>query len=38
MSAIIGLLALTALFRYKTGVIPVIFACGLAGLVYQLAL
>ncbi len=38
MSAIIGLLALTALFRYRTGVIPVIFACGLAGLVYQLAL
>jgi chromate transporter len=36
MSAIIGLLALTALFRFKVGVIPVIAACGLAGLVYRL--
>jgi chromate transporter len=36
MSAIIGLLALTALFRFKAGVIPVIAACGLAGLVYRL--
>ena len=35
MSAIIGLLALTALFRFKSGVIPVIAACGMAGLAYQ---
>ena len=38
MSAIIGLLALTALFRFKTGVIPVIAACGMAGLAYRLIL
>jgi chromate transporter len=36
MSAIIGILALTALVRFKSGVIPVILACGLAGLAYQL--
>lgn len=31
-SALIGLAAAVALFRYKVGVIPVIAACGLAGL------
>jgi chromate transporter len=36
MSAIIGILALTALVRFKSGVIPVILACGLAGLAYRL--
>lgn len=35
MSAIIGLLAFTALFRFKAGVIPIILGCGLAGLAYQ---
>lgn len=38
MSAIIGILALAALVRFKTNVIPVILGCGLAGLVYQLAM
>jgi chromate transporter len=36
MSAIIGILALTALVRFKSGVIPVILACGIAGLAYHL--
>jgi chromate transporter len=31
-SALIGIGAAVALFRYKVGVIPVVFACGLAGL------
>ncbi len=35
-SALIGLAALAALWRYKTGMIPVIFACGAAGLIYRL--
>jgi chromate transporter len=33
-SALVGLCALLALFRYKVGVIPVIVACGTAGLVF----
>jgi len=33
IAALIGACALLALFRYKAGIIPVIFACGLAGLV-----
>jgi chromate transporter len=37
-SATTGLCALIALFRYKTGVIPVILACGLAGLGWRLGL
>lgn len=36
MSAIIGTLALTALVRFRSGVISVILACGLAGLAYRL--
>jgi chromate transporter len=36
-SAVIGLAALAALWRYKIGVIPVIIACGAAGLIYSLA-
>ena len=35
-SALIGLAALVALTRYKIGVIPVILACGIAGLVYSM--
>jgi len=35
-SALIGIAALAALWRYKTGMIPVIFACGAAGLIYRL--
>ncbi len=34
-SALVGLCALVALFRYKVGVIPVIVGCGLAGLVFN---
>ena len=34
--AALGLLAFAALWRYKAGVIPVILACGGAGLVYTL--
>ncbi|MBA2690846.1 MAG: chromate efflux transporter [Burkholderiales bacterium] len=37
MSALIGLAAFVALFRFKVGVIAVIVACGIAGLIYQLA-
>jgi chromate transporter len=35
-AALAGLAAFIALFRYKAGIIPVIFACGGAGLVYTL--
>jgi len=35
-SAVIGLAAAVALFRYKVGIIPVIAACGLAGLAFTL--
>jgi len=33
-SALTGMAAFVALFRYKAGIIPVILACGLAGLAY----
>ncbi|MGR8941312.1 MAG: chromate efflux transporter [Gammaproteobacteria bacterium] len=36
ISAALGLAALLALFRYKLGVIPVIAACGAAGMLYSL--
>jgi len=35
-SLLVGLAALAALWRYRTGMIPVIFACGAAGLIYRL--
>ena len=35
-SLLAGLAAIVALWRYKTGMIPVIFACGTAGLTYRL--
>jgi chromate transporter len=35
ISALIGIAAMSALFRFKLGVIPVILACGLAGLAVQ---
>jgi len=35
-SLVVGVAALAALWRYKVGIIPVIFACGAAGLVYRL--
>jgi chromate transporter len=35
-SALVGAAALVALFRYKTGVMPVIGACALAGLAFTL--
>jgi len=35
-SLLVGLAAIGALWRYKTGMIPVIFACGSAGLIYRL--
>jgi len=35
-SALVGIAALVALWRYKTGMIPVILGCGAAGLVYRL--
>ncbi|HET7765416.1 MAG TPA: chromate efflux transporter [Burkholderiales bacterium] len=35
-SFLIGLAALAALWRFKVGIIPVIFACGAAGLTYRL--
>jgi len=35
-SALVGLAALAALWRYRTGMIPVILACGAAGLAYHL--
>ena len=37
-SLVIGMLAFAALTRYKVGVIPVIAACGVAGLAVQLTL
>ncbi len=36
LSALVGLAAFFALFRYKAGIIPVILACGAAGLAYTL--
>ena len=36
LSAIIGIAAFVALWRYKIGVIPVIAACGAVGIVYTL--
>ncbi|MEO5688484.1 MAG: chromate efflux transporter [Burkholderiaceae bacterium] len=36
-SAVIGLSAAVALFRFKVGVIPVVLGSGLAGLAYQMA-
>ena len=36
-SAVIGLVAAVALFRFKLGVIPVVLGSGVAGLAYQLA-
>ena len=35
-SLVVGLAALAALWRYRTGMIPVILACGAAGLAYRL--
>jgi chromate transporter len=35
-SLLVGLAALAALWRYRTGMIPVIFACGAVGLAYRL--
>ena len=35
-SLVVGVAALAALWRYRTGMIPVIFACGAAGLSYRL--
>jgi chromate transporter len=35
-SLLVGLAAIVALWRYKTGMIPVILACGTAGLIYRL--
>jgi chromate transporter len=35
-SALVGVAALVALWRYKSGMIPVILCCGLAGLLYRL--
>jgi chromate transporter len=37
-SLLVGLAALAALWRYRTGMIPVIFACGAVGLAYRLVL
>jgi len=37
VSALVGVVAAVALFRYKAGVIPVILACAVAGLVITLA-
>ena len=36
LSAVIGVAAFAALWRYKVGIIPVIGACGAAGLIYTL--
>ena len=36
LSAVIGVAAFAALWRYKVGIIPVIGACGAAGLMYTL--
>ena len=38
MSLAIGIVAALALFRFKAGVIPVIFACGAVGMLARLAL
>jgi chromate transporter len=35
-SALVGLAALVALWRYGTGMIPVILGCGVAGLLVRL--
>ncbi len=35
-SVLVGLAAIVALWRYKSGMIPVILGCGAAGLVYRL--
>ncbi|MGB7540531.1 MAG: chromate transporter, partial [Burkholderiales bacterium] len=35
-SALVGMAALVALWRYKSGMIPVILACGAAGLAHRL--
>jgi chromate transporter len=35
-SVLIGLAAIAALWRYRNGMIPVIFACGVAGLIYRM--
>ena len=35
-SVLVGLAALVALWRYRTGMIPVILCCGVAGLLYRL--
>jgi len=35
-SLVVGLAAVAALWRYRNGMIPVIFACGAAGLAYRL--
>ena len=35
-SALIGLAAIIALWRYKSGMIPVILGCGASGLIYRL--
>jgi chromate transporter len=37
LSALIGVAAATALFRFKVGVIPVVLACGMVGLALRLA-
>lgn len=37
-SALLGVVALVALVRYKVGIIPVILACGVAGLMYTFVL
>jgi len=37
-SLLVGLAALAALWHYRSGMIPVIFACGAAGLLYRLVL
>jgi chromate transporter len=36
ISALIGIAAFIALWRFKVGIIPVVLACGVAGLVYTL--
>jgi chromate transporter len=38
LPAALGAAAFIALFRYKVGIIPVIAACGIAGLAYSLVL
>jgi len=35
-SALVGLAAIIALWRYKSGMIPVILGCGASGLIYRL--